>query len=264
MNDYSAFIFPDKLVSPINNYSCKRITKQNIEQFWFTSVENLWAKYPKFSLVCNATENSRRTNLKIASNKSQSIAKARRIQEYNLSPTICATCKTAMPYEKRHNKYCSSSCAAKTFNSLRSKESREKQKNSIKTFYKTKIKTFICKKCGEEFQTEQNKFRKYCSSKCRLFPLIKKKHKIIKENSIYDLSIFVSKKKTAVIKFCKIALSLPEDHQITLDELEKVKGIVQQHLDSGLTPKEIQHIYQIKHSEFGMFYLVYVLNFFWS
>lgn len=41
------------------------------------------------------------------------------ISEYNLNPTICEKCKCSMPYEKRHSKYCNSSCFASHSNSIR-------------------------------------------------------------------------------------------------------------------------------------------------
>ena len=38
--------------------------------------------------------------------------KERRIQEYNKNPTKCKFCGAVLPYEKRSNKFCNTSCAA--------------------------------------------------------------------------------------------------------------------------------------------------------
>jgi hypothetical protein len=48
MNNYSSFVFSDKLISPINGHICKRITKQNVKQFGFNSIEQLRSLYPEF------------------------------------------------------------------------------------------------------------------------------------------------------------------------------------------------------------------------
>jgi len=59
--------------------------------------------------------------------------------EYAKSPNLCAGCEEPLPYNKRMNKFCSSSCAAKTNNKgrVRSDESRRKTAGKIKDWHAT-------------------------------------------------------------------------------------------------------------------------------
>ena len=63
------------------------------------------------------------------------------IEKYNLDPKFCLHCNNQIPYEKRANKYCSSSCAASQNNHKRAPKSEEtiiKLSNSIKEYHKNK------------------------------------------------------------------------------------------------------------------------------
>lgn len=92
-----------------------------------------------------------------------------RIKYYN-NPRLCPLCSSSMLYEKRHNKFCSRSCAA-TFNNFinpkkstanRYTEEEKKQKRNIDG----KLEK-ICVGCGTQFYT---RFRKsiYCNQSCRV------------------------------------------------------------------------------------------------
>lgn len=74
--------------------------------------------------------------------------KEKRINQYNLNPKICQCCNIAIPYKKRMNKYCSSSCAAKINNVLFQKR-------------QSTVKINKCQCCGKETTNP-----KYCSNKC--------------------------------------------------------------------------------------------------
>jgi hypothetical protein len=90
-----------------------------------------------------------------------------------------------MEYNKRQNKFCSSSCSAKFNNSGRThtEETREKISNSVKTnpsgFAKSKLggkhllgvktaprKPCICPTCGSTFIQRQTEYRVFCSMGC--------------------------------------------------------------------------------------------------
>ncbi len=62
--------------------------------------------------------------------------KEKRIEDYNVNPSICKSCGDALSYAKRHNKYCSHSCAASLNN-------RDKIKNYVDGSY-AKKKCEIC------------------------------------------------------------------------------------------------------------------------
>lgn len=67
-----------------------------------------------------------------------------RMLKYNDNPARCATCNKSLSYERRWNKYCSSSCAAKCNNTKR------------------KVQR-VCLNCGA---TLSNKQRMYCNTTC--------------------------------------------------------------------------------------------------
>jgi len=71
-----------------------------------------------------------------------------RINEYNLNPKLCKTCDGVLPYSKRHNLFCSRSCAVTKNNTLK-----KKKKNNSNT----------CLACNEKIE---QRF-KYCSIKCQ-------------------------------------------------------------------------------------------------
>lgn len=49
--DYEKYVYDDKLISPINGYECKRITKQNIKQFGLNSMNDFHLQYRSFKLT---------------------------------------------------------------------------------------------------------------------------------------------------------------------------------------------------------------------
>lgn len=62
--------------------------------------------YGKFcSLSCGMVSRNRTSTL-------------RKINKYNLAPTLCAHCQKPLPFNKRKNKFCSHSCSATTNNFL--------------------------------------------------------------------------------------------------------------------------------------------------
>ena len=93
--------------------------------------------------------------------------------EYLKNPKLCKTCQKQIPYEKRSNTFCNSSCAA--FNSnkkrgLKSKETREKLSLASKLFYlpKTKIQFCQCEYCGINFVWNDitKGTLRFCSKNC--------------------------------------------------------------------------------------------------
>lgn len=65
--------------------------------------------------------NKKQSNSRHFTNKNK--ANLRKL-EYNNCPSLCFQCKLELPYEKRRNKFCSSSCAA-TYNNLNSDPNRK-------------------------------------------------------------------------------------------------------------------------------------------
>lgn len=155
MNIYQSYVFADKLISPANGYSCRRITKQNIKQFGFESIEQLLVQYPEFPLICCEYH----TSVKLASKKGSAIFQQNskikslkkyntQLYEYSLNPINCEYCDTVLPYAKRHNTYCSTACA---------NSGTKKSKNYIPTTF--------CNYCKEPLLFHKRK-QKFCSMRC--------------------------------------------------------------------------------------------------
>lgn len=104
-----------------------------------------------------------------------------RINNYNLNPNKCNYCDEMLPYKKKNNKFCSSSCAAKFNNRKRnglSVETKKKISDKLLCWHdnnETKTRTkkyFNCVICGNEFERKWlEKGRRFsktktCSKKC--------------------------------------------------------------------------------------------------
>lgn len=73
--------------------------------------------------------------------------KIERHKAYEEEPTFCLNCKKELPYEKRHDKFCSHSCSATLTNQKRQH-------------------TRICLECDTEFNCQPSSLNKFCSSTC--------------------------------------------------------------------------------------------------
>lgn len=94
--------------------------------------------------------------------------KLRRKEEYDASPKLCKGCGAPIPYEKRKNSFCSSSCSAVYNNTKRSRYySAEKRKE-----LQIQIDNKYCENCGEKLifngtcTIESFLKRKCCSQEC--------------------------------------------------------------------------------------------------
>jgi hypothetical protein len=101
--------------------------------------------------------------------------KQQRIDTYNKNPSLCKCCSTSLEYKKRHNQFCSKSCAA-TYNNtgrIRTEESKQKTGKSVSLAYSllsdeekkninkniprqkfSKIEWHTCKVCEKIFYTK--------------------------------------------------------------------------------------------------------------
>lgn len=92
------------------------------------------------------------------------------IAKYDLAPSFCQNCNTKLPYDKRHYKFCGSSCSAKHNNHKRAKKESCNQKP------KKFCKLYYCKACGRIHKSNQSKLRCSCklSTKVQLFHTLAK------------------------------------------------------------------------------------------
>ncbi len=74
-------------------------------------------------------------------------------EKYQRSPKICKSCNLIIPYEKRNNKFCSSSCAAKISNLI----VRKRGKTAQEKFPYSKIKFILCDHT-KQFYCNKNSF----------------------------------------------------------------------------------------------------------
>lgn len=154
---------------------------------------------------------------------------------YYTNPKICSYCNTILVYERRSNKFCDSSCAAKNSNLNRSKESRKKQGISLKLssfncpkqvkYYSSDIisRVFLnnCKVCIKKFYYKSS--RVTCSDKCYKENL----SKLARERM--PLGIKRSKNEVALYEMCNQHFEYVShnkiiadgwDSDITLDDLK--------------------------------------------
>jgi predicted nucleic acid-binding Zn ribbon protein len=117
MTIYTQFVSENQLTSPVNGYTCRRITKQNIKQFGFDSVESLHEQYPDFPLICSdyrsaigKDPNGLRKEGLLERFRSD---REKEKYEYSKNKNKCSHCKEYLLYEKRNLLFCSISCANK-------------------------------------------------------------------------------------------------------------------------------------------------------
>lgn len=100
-------------------------------------------------------------------------------EKYNKSPNICKFCKKIIPYDKRKNIFCNSSCAS-TYNNQGRKQTKESKKKISKSLQKYfNIKNQInsattCYCCNKILSNDKI----FCSDKCS------KKYRKIKNNKV--------------------------------------------------------------------------------
>jgi hypothetical protein len=189
MSIYNNYITYDKIISPINGYSTGRITKNNIKNFGFASVDELNSLYPDFPTVAQSYFDRQ---------KEKSIERqTKKISDYYNNPKQCKECLNNISYEKRGCAFCSQSCAATHTNKNkgpRNKNTKNKISESVKLFYhlnpdyhKTKTKPVVFRKKQIEKKNcticnvLHDKRGNTCSKKCfgeqqRKNALIQEKH----------------------------------------------------------------------------------------
>lgn len=145
----------------------------------------------------------------------------KRKNDYYKNPSLCLECECILPYESRHNKFCSQSCSATYNNKHRSKEVKERIAKSIKeTCNKNKIiHKKYCKYCGCE------------KGKCQ-YPEICSKYRIFKslEKFGFDKNAIGTKKVYG--EFFKAKKVLEDMYKLHLTD-EQLK--VQYNYVSGLS-----------------------------
>jgi hypothetical protein len=87
----------------------------------------------------------------------------KKISKYLLTPNRCICCKDALAYDKKNNKFCSTSCAA-IYNNAK------KDYSTFKSGPAAQVKELICKQCkhcDSIFETyKKNKL--FCSTSCSI------------------------------------------------------------------------------------------------
>lgn len=98
---------------------------------------------------------------------------AKYVEAYNSNPSLCEQCKSPLPYDKRRNRFCNQSCAAKVNNSLfpkreklslEEKRARRTSKIVVAPVVRIATEKHYCKHCNVELTTNTQTF--FCSSEC--------------------------------------------------------------------------------------------------
>lgn len=205
MSIYTQFVTQSQLISPVNGYTCRRITKQNIKQFGFGSIDELHQQFPEFPLICSDYQSSigkdpkglkrkgmdkRYFYLKIDKKNQEAVERI----SYEKSPRKCKKCHTFISFERRHNKFCSKSCANK-------RPAKEEMKRIVSLKLSKPILFINCKYCGKEFQ---HKKRKFCSDFC------------LKQHKRRNRSEFVNYRSDCAFRFN--VYDYPEEFDLSLIE----------------------------------------------
>ena len=98
---------------------------------------------PEHIIKCVSLEKSKKSTE--TRKRNLSLKKDKEKFNYNLAPKKCNICNEEISFERRNNIFCSSSCGAISSNKSRTKESREKQRKSILTYYNVEFYPFIKK-----------------------------------------------------------------------------------------------------------------------
>lgn len=140
--------------------------------------------------VCKNCESKTKGKRKYCSYKCRNIYVNKNLRDYsknskgqskidNYIPKKCLTCGDELPYEKRRNKYCNSSCAAKTTNTKRDYSEININENSILALkrstelkYKKKKDKYYknpnkCINCNKILKYKKRK-NKFCEWKCKI------------------------------------------------------------------------------------------------
>ena len=111
-----------------------------------------------------------------------------KLEEYIENPKICKNCSEPLPYNKRYNTFCNSSCAGIYNNKNRdtgyiTKEFRENARE--KALSEKHKKDIFCPVCNKPL-TRQQKWRKrtYCSNKCRASCISEETNEKIRQNKL--------------------------------------------------------------------------------
>ena len=167
MNDYTPFVFDDKLISPVTGHSVSRLTKQNIAKFGYASISDLHAQFPGFPTVCKTYRDRISVNSHAArltgihnrtAEKNKLKAELEEIKQANYlqNPKICE-CGNLISYDKRNNKFCSRKCAN---SKVVTPETKDKIRQTLAQTRPAFSKA--CEFCGQTMFTRMNT----CSREC--------------------------------------------------------------------------------------------------
>lgn len=180
--NYPRHVFKHFLRSPVNGHECRRLTKQNIVDFGFISIEELRQIYPDFPTACLDLQ--------------KIYCKAR--QKANINSAIvhtgsgkpketsyCQFCQSLITNEFSI-KFCDRSCAAKYNNALKTVSSSQKETtaNSLSKYHREKYEANpkICGQCGE-IKTYEKRNLVCCKKLRELNPNPTQKAKLLREKT---------------------------------------------------------------------------------
>lgn len=156
----------------------------------------------------------------LASKKTMERQYNERIEKYYENPNYCKNCGKILEYNKKHNSFCSSSCAAIYNNVNRSKDVYEKQKE---TLFNTLLKKYGDKKhVVKEKRIKKRKVCKQCGcyiGEC-LHPEICKKHRIFKSLAKFGFDLSTIGTLKVYDEFNRVKKILEEEYKHHIDDTE--------------------------------------------
>lgn len=192
------------ITCPICNKLFKQLTNTHLKKSHNLSMQDFDRLYPNFTKQTNDIySNTEKMN--------------QRIIKYNKSPNRCTHCDNPIEYEKRRNKFCSSSCSASFNNSNRelSDDTKKKISKTLSDKHTPNLHELICSSCGKEFLHKKVN-KKTCSSECNHKIQIETlKYNAVKAGQI-SASIQVKRSKNEIELFNLLASHYDCLHNIPL------------------------------------------------
>jgi hypothetical protein len=165
-----------------------------------------------------------------------------RIERYNITPKKCVRCNTALSYEKKHNKFCNRSCAAK-YNNLN---------RNYNPTTDVRTKELICYKCGEEFKGNIRSRQNYVKcDKCKQYDKIKLCKYCGQIKCTIDYYCKTPQQITTLIKYFNFDKSILGTTQFYRELYRIRKELKNLYLINKLSTNDIANIYNASNQTVG-------------
>ena len=160
----------------------------------------------------------------IASKETQKQIYKNHVNQYLSNPKYCTNCGKILEYDKRGGKFCSSSCAASYNNRLRSPESRNQQKETLKKTNERKRKVEKITNNNIPIKEKHINYCKYCGAikgQCK-DPFVCKHYQIYKTLEKFGFDKSVIGTERVITEFYRVRSIIENFYKINSSNNEKL------------------------------------------